>query len=184
MGFFAAAAKTATICQVLQRFFGPPLQMRYIVAFHWTTTINLAFFGILQQCYINHHNIHVLASLDIAIAALHKPAAINIPFCDILQRLYIKLPQYISFRGISVTYSGRLDDCRNIYFFVALFLSYSGSLDCHNRPFNCPRLVQFIPLLFQPKHHYGFSFPSSFHFPMYHSFVNSKKKTHTLSLSV
>ena len=139
--------------------------MSHIAVFHWTVAIELAFCGVLQRCYINHHNIHVLVALDIAIAALYKPVAINILFCGILQRRYIKPLQYISFSGISVTYSGGLDDCRN-------------------RTFNCLHLVQCIPLLFWPKHHFGFSFPSSFHFPMYPFVFSSKKKTLSLSLSL
>ena len=73
--------------------------MRYIAAFFWTAAIDLAFCSILQQRYINYHNIRVLAALDLAIAVLYKPTTINIPFCSILQRRYIKLPQYISFCG-------------------------------------------------------------------------------------
>ena len=96
--------------------------MRYIATFYWTATIDLAFCSILQQRYINYRNIRVLAALDLAIAVLYKPTTINIPFCSILQRRYIKLPQYISFCGIFVTYSGGLDARCNRYFFAAFFL--------------------------------------------------------------
>ena len=157
--------------------------MSHIAVFHWTVAIELAFCGVLQRCYINHHNIHVLVALDIAIAALYKPVAINILFCGILQRRYIKPLQYISFSGISVTYSGGLDDCRNRYIYAVLFISYSSSLYRRNRTFNSLHLVQCIPLLFWPKHHFGFSFPSYFHFPMY-PFVFSSKKKNPLSLSL
>ena len=105
--------------------------------------------------------------LDLTIVAIHKPVAINIPCCGILQRRYITPSQYISFSSISVTYSGGLDDHHNRYIFAALFLSYSCGLDHLNRPFDFLRLLQCIPLLFWPKCHFGFSFPSSFHFPMY-----------------
>ena len=138
--------------------------MRYIAAFHWITAIYLAFCGVLQRHCINRRNIRVLAALDIAIVVLHKPATIKIPFRSILQQRYIKLLQYISFSGISVTYSDGLDDRRNRYFFVVLFLSYSGGLDCHNRPFSCLGLVQCILLLLWPKRHFGFSFASPFLF--------------------
>ena len=156
--------------------------MRYIAAFYWTAAIDLAICSILQQRYINYRNIRVLAALNLAIAVLYKPTTINIPFCSILQRRYIKLPQYISFCGIFVTYSGGLDARCNRYFFAAFFLSYSSGLDCCNRPFNCQCLVQCIPLW--PKCHFGFSFPSSFYFPMYPSIVSSKEKKNPLSLSL
>ena len=45
-------AKAATIRCILRRFFGPPLYMGSIAAFHWTTTIVLVFCGILQGRYI------------------------------------------------------------------------------------------------------------------------------------
>ena len=159
--------------------------MRYIAAFHWIAAIDLAFCGVLQRRYINCRNIRVLAALDITIAVLHKLVAIKIPFRSILQWWYIKPPQYISFSGIYVTYSGGLADRRNRYFFAVLFHSYSGNSDHHNRPFSCLGLVQCIPLLLWPKRHFGFSFPSSFYCPMYPSVVSSKKKpTHTLSLYI
>ena len=41
-------------------FFGLPLQMRYIVAFHWTAAIDLAFCGVLQWHYINRRNTTVV----------------------------------------------------------------------------------------------------------------------------
>ena len=105
--------------------------MSHIVALFWLTIINEIYCNVL----LDHRNIRVLAALYLAIVALHKPNAINIPFCGILQQQNIKPPQYISFSGISVTYSGRLDDRHNKYFFAVLFLSYSGGLDRHNRPF-------------------------------------------------
>ena len=159
--------------------------MRYIKAFCWTTAIDVAFCGIPQRLYINRCNIRVLVALDLAIATLHKPATINISFCGILQWWYIKPTQYISFSGISITYSGGLDDCRNRYCFEVLFRSYSGGLDRRNKPFNCPYLDQCIPLLFWPKCHFAFSFLSLFIF-QYTLFVvsSTKKPTHTLSLSL
>ena len=180
--FFAADAKTAAICHILWRFFGPPLQMRYIAEFHWTTAIDVAFCGVLQRHYINRHNIRVLVVLVLVITVLHKPATINIPFCSILQRRYIKLPQYISFSGISITYSGWLDDRHNRHFFAGLFLNCSGGLDHRNRPFNCPCLVQCILLLFWPKHHFGFSFPNVSH--TLSLLLALRKNPHFVSLSL
>ena len=43
-----AGAKTATICRILRCFFGLPLYMGSIAAFHWPTAIVLVFCGILQ----------------------------------------------------------------------------------------------------------------------------------------
>ena len=147
-----------------------------IAALFWPTAIDEIYCGVLQQRYINHYNIHVLAALDLVITAVHKPATINISLCSILQRRYIKLPEYISFSGIFVTYSGRLDDHYNRNFFAALFRSYSSGFDHYNRPFNCSHLVQCIPLLFWPKGHFAFSFPSFFIFQYTLSIVSFKKK--------
>ena len=47
--FFAVVSKNAAISHILRHFFGPPLYMRYIVAFNWTATIDLPFCGLLQQ---------------------------------------------------------------------------------------------------------------------------------------
>ena len=158
-----------------------------IAALLWPAAVDEIYCGVLQQRYINHYNIRVLAALDLVIAAVHKPATINISLCGILQWRYIKLLQYISFSGIFVTYSGGLDDHYNRYFFAALFRSYSSGFDHCNRPFNCLHLVQCIPLLFWPKGHFAFSFRSFFIFQYTLSLVSLKKKKiphcHASSLS-
>ena len=46
-GPIAADAKTAAICRLLRRFFGPPLYMRSIAAFHMPAAIALVFCGVL-----------------------------------------------------------------------------------------------------------------------------------------
>ena len=45
----AAGAKTAAICRLLRRVFGPPLYMRSIAAFFVTAVIGRVFCGVLQR---------------------------------------------------------------------------------------------------------------------------------------
>ena len=44
----AVGAKTASICRLLRRVFGPLLYIRSIAAFYWPTAIVLVFCGVLQ----------------------------------------------------------------------------------------------------------------------------------------
>ena len=46
-GPIAAGAKTAAICRLLRRIFGPPLYMRSIAAFFVTAAIGRVFCGVL-----------------------------------------------------------------------------------------------------------------------------------------
>ena len=71
-----AGAKNTAICHLMQHFYGPPLYISSIVAFKWTTTINLVFAMYYNDELMEHHNMYVLAALYLAIMAPHKPATI------------------------------------------------------------------------------------------------------------
>ena len=99
-------------------------------------------------------------------------------FCGTLQQRYKKLPQYMCFSGISLSYSSGIPNRHNIYLFVAFFLCYNGGLSDHrNRCVNC--LDTFLLLLTRLNSHFCFSFPTQKqHFP-FNSRIFSHIHTHT-----
>ena len=58
--FFCGGCKNCRYMSHIAAFFGLPLWMRYIVAFHWTAAIDLAFCSVLQWRYINRRNTTVV----------------------------------------------------------------------------------------------------------------------------